>query len=109
MKKICNEVLTSKKGYIGEKTWRICQKVLKNIQKSNAKINGFLMHFGSQNAPKMEWKSRLFGLLFGKRENVKIAASCRQELQNQGLGGLESHPKSLQKHSRKTLDFETPF
>ena len=36
----------------------------------------------------------IFLILFRKRENVKIAASCRRERQNEGLEGSERQQKT---------------
>ena len=43
-----------------------------------------------------------FLLLFRKRENVKMAASCRRERQNGGLKGSEKRQKTVPKQCRKT-------
>ena len=47
-------------------------------------------------------KSMFFLLLFRKRENVKMAASCRRERQNGGLKGSEKRQKTVPKQCRKT-------
>ena len=70
------------------------QKVLKIHSKIECEHQLIFDAFGSQTAPKMESKSILFGILFGKRENVKIAASCRRERQNEGLEGSERQQKT---------------
>ena len=44
-------------------------------------------------------------LLFRKRENVKMAASCRRERQNGGLKGSEK----LQKHSQNSVEKHMAF
>ena len=47
-------------------------------------------------------KSMIFCTRFRKRENVKMAASCRRERQNGGLKGCERQQKSDPKQCRKT-------
>ena len=56
----------------------------------------------SKKGAKNDGKSMLFLLLFRKRENVKMAASCRRERQNGGLKGSEKRQKTVPKQCRKT-------
>ena len=50
-----------------------------------------------------------FLILFRKRENVKMAASCRRERQNGGLKGSERQQKTVPKQCRKTHDILMHF
>ena len=50
----------------------------------------FSLKMGAENHE----KSKRFLILFRKRENVKIAASCRRERQNEGLEGSERQQKT---------------
>ena len=50
-----------------------------------------------------------FLILFRKRENVKMAASCRRERQNGGLKGSERQRKTVPKQCRKTHDILMHF
>ena len=54
----------------------------------------FLMHFSLKMGAENQEKSKHFLILFRKRENVKIAASCRRERQNEGLEGSERQQKT---------------
>ena len=71
------------------------------MDKSSQQMMTFLMHFSWKMGAENHEKSKLFLILFRKRENVKIAASCRRERQNEGLEGSErqqkTDPKQLQK------------
>ena len=62
----------------------------------------FLMHLWWKKGAKNDGKSMFFLLLFRKRENVKMAASCRRERQNGGLKGSEKRQKTVPKQCRKT-------
>ena len=53
-----------------------------------------LMHFSLKMRAENHEKSKYFLILFRKRENVKIAASCRRERQNEGLEGSERQQKT---------------
>ena len=62
----------------------------------------FWMHYWWEQGAQNDGKSMLFLLLFRKRENVKMAASCRRERQNGGLKGSEKRQKTVPKQCRKT-------
>ena len=53
-----------------------------------------LMHFSLKMEAENHENSKDFLILFCKRENVKIAASCRRERQNEGLEGSERQQKT---------------
>ena len=67
---------------------------MKNSGKIESKNYDFLMHFSLKMGAENHEKSKHFLILFRKRENVKIAASCRRERQNEGLEGSERQQKT---------------
>ena len=67
---------------------------MKNSEKSSQKMMTFLMNFSLKMGAENHDKSKHFLILFRKRENVKIAASCRRERQNEGLEGSERQQKT---------------
>ena len=65
----------------------------------------FLMHFSLKMGAENHEKSKQFLILFRKRENVKIAASCRRERQNEGLEGSERQQKLTQSSDKNHMIF----
>ena len=62
----------------------------------------FWVQFSWKKGAKNDGKSMFVLLLFRKRENVKMAASCRRERQNGGLKGSEKQQKTVQNQCGKT-------